>query len=97
MPLHEAGDDAMRVTTQNGRVVLHNDPEATAGAPTLTAGELRGLGMESIAYIRAMEGEEGEDVFAIHAADGTPLAVVDDHELAVQAILQHEMMLVPLH
>lgn len=85
----------MRVTTQNGRVLLHNDPESSA-APHLTTGELRGLGMESVAYIRTVE-VEGEAAFAIHAADGTPLAVTDDREAAINAILQHEMMLVPLH
>ncbi|ATU73464.1 hypothetical protein SXCC_03301 [Gluconacetobacter sp. SXCC-1] len=86
----------MRVTTQNGRVLLQNDPETVAGPHAVTAGELRGLGMETVAYIRAVE-MEGQGAFAIHAADGTPLAVTDDHETAVRAILQHEMMLVPLH
>lgn len=84
----------MRVTTQNGRVLLHNDVVNTA--PVISASELRGLGMESVAYIRAVE-VEGEDAFAIHAADGTPMAVTDDWETAINAILQHEMMPVPLH
>ncbi|MCE2565959.1 DUF1150 family protein [Komagataeibacter sp. FNDCF1] len=86
----------MRVTTQNGRVVLHNEPEVAASPHIITTGELRGLGMESVAYIRAVQ-VEGEDAFAIHAADGTPMAVTDDRETAVNAILQHEMILVPLH
>ncbi|GAN98357.1 MULTISPECIES: DUF1150 family protein [Komagataeibacter] len=84
----------MRVTTQNGRVLLQND--AVNAAPVISTSELRGLGMESVAYIREVE-VEGEDAFAIHAADGTPMAVTEDRETAINAILQHEMMPVPLH
>ncbi|AXY21289.1 MULTISPECIES: DUF1150 family protein [Komagataeibacter] len=87
----------MRVTTQNGRVLLHNEAETPVCDPhTISTGELRGLGVESVAYIRAIQ-VDGEDAFAIHAADGTPMAVTDDRETAVNAILQHEMMPVPLH
>lgn len=84
----------MRVTTQNGRVLLQND--VVNAAPVISISELRGLGMESVAYIRAVE-VEGEAGFAIHAADGTPMAVTEDRETAINAILQHEMMPVPLH
>jgi hypothetical protein len=34
----------------------------------------------------------GAKVFAIHAADGTPMAVTEDRELALAAIVQHEML-----
>jgi hypothetical protein len=34
----------------------------------------------------------GESVFAIHAADGTPMAVAPNQELAWDAILEHEMV-----
>ena len=34
----------------------------------------------------------GTVAFAIHAADGTPMAMADDRDLAVAAIRQHEML-----
>jgi len=37
----------------------------------------------------------GAHAFAIHAADGTPMAVAHDRSLAFASILQHEM--VPAH
>ncbi|QHC34472.1 DUF1150 family protein [Komagataeibacter xylinus] len=87
----------MRVTTRNGRVLLHSEPaEPTTSPHMISTGELRGLGMEAVAYIRTVQ-VEGENAFAIHAADGTPLAVAEDRDDAVNAIVQHDMMLVPLH
>ncbi|RFD21111.1 DUF1150 family protein [Komagataeibacter melaceti] len=87
----------MRVTTQNGRVLLHNEPETPVGNPhEISIGELRGLGVESVAYIRAVK-VDGANAFTIHAADGTPMAVTDDRDAAINAILSHEMIPVPLH
>jgi len=33
----------------------------------------------------------GATAFAIHAADGTPMAVAENREVALAAIVQHEM------
>jgi hypothetical protein len=35
--------------------------------------------------------------FAIHAADGTPMAVAGDRDVAVAAVMQHEMLAVSVH
>jgi hypothetical protein len=35
--------------------------------------------------------------FAIHAADGTPMAIAADREVAVAAIRQHEMVPALVH
>ena len=54
------------------------------------------LGVSQIAYIKpvVVDGSQG---FAIHAADGTPMAVAGDREVAIAAILQHEMQPVSVH
>jgi hypothetical protein len=46
------------------------------------------LGMNDLAYIRAVTVESGTG-FMIHAADGSPLGVVADRETAFVAARQH--------
>jgi hypothetical protein len=57
----------------------------------ITTDQLMHLGVSRLAYIKPIV-VEGEDVFAIHAADGTPMAVAPNRELAWGAILEHEMV-----
>jgi hypothetical protein len=90
-------DEIMRVTTQNGTVVLHADhAPLPADVRHLTDTQLLSLGVSRVAYIKAVV-IEGEDVFAIHAADGTPMALTEDQETAIEAILQHEMVPALVH
>jgi len=62
----------------------------------LSAEQLAGLGVSHIAYVKpiVVNGQQG---FAIHAADGTPMAVAGDRDVAVAAILQHEMQPLSVH
>ena len=62
----------------------------------LTEVELARLGMSQIAYVRPIR-LNGNAGFAIHAADGTPMAVTDELSAAVAAIVQHDMIPVPVH
>lgn len=64
--------------------------------PTITADQLARLGVSQIAYVKpvVMNGAHG---FAIHAADGTPMALTADREVAIAAILRHEMVPVSVH
>ncbi len=57
----------------------------------ITTDQLAQLGVSRLAYIKPIT-LGGEDVFAIHAADGTPMAVAPNRELAWGAILEHEMV-----
>jgi hypothetical protein len=57
----------------------------------LSAEQLAGLGVSQIAYVKPVM-MNGVRAFAIHAADGTPMAVAGDCDLAVAAIRQHEML-----
>ena len=56
----------------------------------LSTEQLQALGVAQLAYIKPVR-MEGREVFAIHAADGTPMAVAAELEVAVAAIRQHEM------
>jgi len=58
--------------------------------------QLAKLGMAQIAYVKrvVVNGEQG---FAIHAADGTPMALAGDRDVAIAAILQHEMVPAQVH
>ena len=62
----------------------------------LSEKQLAALGVSQIAYLKpvVIDGIEG---FAIHAADGTPMAVAGDREVAVAAVVQHEMLPVSVH
>ncbi|MCW3474843.1 DUF1150 domain-containing protein [Limobrevibacterium gyesilva] len=57
----------------------------------ISTDELAKLGVSQIAYIKPVV-VDGAAAFAIHAADGTPMAVAGDREVALAAIIQHEML-----
>ncbi|MBN67063.1 MAG: hypothetical protein CMM94_05800 [Rickettsiales bacterium] len=54
------------------------------------------VGVEYMAYIKPVL-HEGEDGFAVFAADGTQLAVFDSHEAAYFTAKQHNLEPVNLH
>ena len=62
----------------------------------LSAEQLGALGVSHIAYVKPVV-VNGQAGFAIHAADGTPMAVAGDRAVAVAAILQHEMQPLSVH
>ncbi len=57
----------------------------------LSPEQLGRLGVSQIAYVRPVM-VNGSAAFAIHAADGTPMAIAADQALAFAAIVQHEMV-----
>lgn len=56
----------------------------------ITAEQLARLGVSQIAYVKPVI-HNGANAFAIHAADGTPMALATDRATALAAIVQHEM------
>jgi hypothetical protein len=58
--------------------------------------QLAALGVSHIAYVKPVI-VNGVAGFAIHAADGTPMAVAGDRDVAVAAIVQHEMHPLSVH
>jgi len=62
----------------------------------LSEQQLAALGVSHIAYVKPVM-VNGVQGFAIHAADGTPMAVAGDRDLAVAAVVQHEMLPLSVH
>lgn len=62
----------------------------------LTVTELAALGVSQLAYIKSVV-VDGSTAFAIHAADGTPMALTADREVAFAAVRQHEMVPALVH
>lgn len=56
----------------------------------ISTDELQKLGVAQIAYVKQVL-VNGATAFAIHAADGTPMAMAEDRDVAMAAIVQHEM------
>ncbi len=54
------------------------------------------LGLETMAYVRPIL-VNGRRVHVIHAADGTPLTIVSDRDLALATIRQNEMQPFSVH
>jgi len=62
----------------------------------MSSDQLGALGMSHIAYVKPVV-VNGMTGFAIHAADGTPMALADDRATAMAAIVQHEMLPLSVH
>jgi hypothetical protein len=62
----------------------------------LSEQQLAALGVSHIAYVKPVM-VNGVQGFAIHAADGTPMAVAGDRDVAVAAVMQHEMLPLSVH
>ncbi len=61
-----------------------------------TARDFEVLGLEQLAYVKPVK-VDGRTAFAVHAADGTEIAVMSDLEVARAAIRQHDMEPVSVH
>jgi hypothetical protein len=86
--------------------MTHDAPNA----PTITPEALAVLGGGEIAYVKSIRSEEvsrlfpqapnlapGLKLFALHAADGTPIMVTDSREAAVANARSHELNTVSVH
>ncbi len=62
----------------------------------LSPSQLAQLGVSEVAYVRPVLAN-GEPAFAIHSADGTPMAIAPQIDVAFAAIRQHEMVPVMVH
>lgn len=58
--------------------------------------QLAALGVSHIAYLKpvVIDGVKG---IAIHAADGTPMAVAGDRDIATAVVVQNEMLPLSVH
>jgi hypothetical protein len=84
--------------------------ELTFRSPRISPEALAHLGDGQIAYIKAIRSEDlpamfpqapeiapGLQLFALHAADGTPIMVTDSREAAVANAWSHELQTLSVH
>jgi hypothetical protein len=84
--------------------------EAQSPNPAMTAQAFAILGGGRIAYVKPIRSEDvhnlypqapelepGMRLFALHAADGTPILVTDSREAAIANALTHELETVSVH
>ena len=62
----------------------------------LSIEQLARLGVSQIAYVKPVM-MNGTKAYAIHAADGTPMALAEDCDVAIAAIRQQEMLASLVH
>jgi hypothetical protein len=62
----------------------------------ISAEQLAELGVARIAYVKPVE-VNGTQGFAIHAANGTPMALTGGLDVAMALIVQHEMVPALVH
>lgn len=79
------------MNTSDGR----NQPE-TVDIRHLSNDQFTALGLSQIAYVKPVM-MNGARAYAIHGADGTPMAMAGDEDVALAAILQHEMVPARVH
>lgn len=77
-------------------LVDHEAAEPTADLRRMTRAELRRFGLPRLVYLRCGT-VEGEVAYAIHAADGTAMAVVEDVAVAIELAAQNDMTFVAVH
>lgn len=88
----------------------HHDPVGSAPEDFLSPEDFAALGGGHIAYVRQIRSEDvadlfpdaptltpGMTLFALHAADGTPIIVTDSHESAIANAWQNELETMSLH
>ena len=62
-----------------------------------TQQDLAAWGVNDVAYVKTVVQDNGRTGYAIHAADGTQMAVLNDREVAWAAIRQHDLEPVSVH
>lgn len=62
----------------------------------LSPDQLMRLGVSQVAYVKPVM-MNGVQAWAIHAADGSPMAVAGERQMAIAAILEHEMAAALVH
>lgn len=80
------------------------------GPRVMSSRELASLGGGEVAYIRTMSSDEalemfpaiegvpqGINLYALHAADGTPIALTDTRQAALSHALEGELEVASLH
>lgn len=95
---------------QQVRKRARSKPSVARLAPLISETDLARLGGGQIAYIRVMSTAQakklfpsirglpsGIDLFSLHAADGTPIALTDSRQAAIGHAMDGELQVASLH
>ena len=63
---------------------------------TVSSNDLGTYGMETMAYVKPVL-VDGKILHSVHAADGTPLTVIAERELAFATVRQHDLEPASVH
>jgi hypothetical protein len=74
----------------------HDAPINLIDIRHLSAEQFSNLGVSQLAYVKPVM-LNGARAFAIHGADGTPMAMAGNEAVALAAIAQHEMVPARVH
>jgi hypothetical protein len=88
--MHDAAID------ESAEVFACEGTDLAVEARRMTSGQLRQLGVSRLVYLRAGT-MNGEAAYAIHAADGTTVAIVEDVGLAIELVAEQGMTFVTVH
>jgi hypothetical protein len=84
-------------TTPTNTPVLSNEAFAHLGGGRIAyVKPIRSEDVHSL-YPQAPELQPGMKLFALHAADGTPILVTDSREAAIANAMTHELEMVSVH
>ncbi|MGB4108170.1 MAG: DUF1150 family protein [Alphaproteobacteria bacterium] len=77
-------------------MINNKDLNSIAFFKGLSAQDFRNFGVQQLAYIRPVM-IQNRPAFAIHAADGTPLSVMDTRDTAIIAVRHNDLEPVTVH
>jgi hypothetical protein len=83
-------------TEEIADVLAFEEIDLAAEARRMTRSQLRELGVSRLVYLRAGT-INGETAYAIHAADGTTVGIVEAIDLAIELVAEHGMTFVTVH
>jgi len=76
--------------------MTQKDTDIKSALKSLSDRDFLNFGMQQVAYVRSVQLAEGE-AFAIHAADGTTLSVMDSRDTAVITIKHNDLEPITVH
>jgi len=76
--------------------MIHNDNSQSKTLRKLSAQDFLSFGMHDIAYVREVD-IDGKSGYAVHAADGTPLSVLNSLNEALHIIAHNDLETAILH
>lgn len=69
---------------------------STERNPRFSHEDFARLGVDHVAYVKPVE-VEGRQAFSIHAADGTPIKLLADQDLALAAVRRNNLEPLSVH